>query len=97
MFVLKYRGKKLNIFAPNDLPTRTPNGFSVKNIISFSIKSYYTFSTEDEAVGFINYMLKECQNESNINRWNDVHWGADDKLKNIVCSLKICYENSDIY
>lgn len=92
MFVLKYRDKKLDSFAPNDLPSRTKNGFSVRNIISFSNNSYITFSSEEEALGYIRIMMKQCNDERNVNRWNSVHWCADSMVKDIICSLKVCYE-----
>lgn len=93
MFVIKYRGKKLSIFAPNDLPTKTQNGFSIRNIISFSNKDYYTFLTATEAVDFIKIMLKACVDDGNISRWNDVHFGVDEKLKKIMKSLMVYFES----
>lgn len=50
----------LNIFAPNDLPKRAKNGFSIKDIISFSKKDYYVFNSYDEANEFWRVMLRAC-------------------------------------
>ena len=49
MFVIKYRGNYLDGFYPNDLPVKTKNGFSVKNIFTFSKRNYSFFDTLDEA------------------------------------------------
>ena len=92
MFVLKYRGKKLNAFVPNDLPTRTKNGLSVRDIISFSNNNYITFSSEEEALDYIRIMMRHCNDEREVNRWNSVHWCATRVVKDIICSLKVCYE-----
>jgi hypothetical protein len=79
----------LDYFAPNDLPTRTKNGFSIKNIISFSKNSYIIFNSYEEASKAIKRMLQQCNEEDNIKRWNMVHWAADGYIKNFICNLKI--------
>lgn len=77
----------LNIFAPNDLPKRAKNGFSIKDIISFSKKDYYIFNSYDEANEFWRVMLRAC--DENADRWNTAHWAADGYIKNFIYNLKI--------
>lgn len=79
----------LDYFAPNDLPKRTKNGLSIRNIFSFSKNSYIVFNSYDEANEEIKRMFRECNEEHNIKRWNMVHWAADGYIKNFICNLKI--------
>lgn len=92
-YVIKYRGRKLNIFNPNDLPTRTKNGICFTNIISFSNNEYMIFDSFEEAQNYVFYMLKEVKEEHNYKRYNQVHPYADSELINIIGKLKIYMEN----
>lgn len=78
VFLITRRGVPLSEFAPNDLPTRTAN------VIKFSRNSYYTFNKSEEAQEFIDYILRQ------INE-NAERYGKEktEKLIGIVNSLKI--------
>lgn len=89
MFVIKYRGNYLDGFYPNDLPVKTKNGLSVKNIFTFSKRNYSIFDTLDEAEKYLKYILEELKDENNVKRWNSVHWYADGKLINMFSQFKI--------
>ena len=89
MFVIKYRGNYLDGFYPNDLPTRTKNGVSIKNIFTFSRKNYSVFESFNEAKEYLHYILNELHNENNIKRWNQVHWYAEEALINVYSKMKI--------
>lgn len=89
MFVIKYRGNYLDGFYPNDLPVRTKNGLSTKNIFTFSKRNYTFFNTLSEAEEYLKYILRELKDEDNVKRWNDVHWCADGVLVNMFAQFKI--------
>lgn len=93
MYVIKYKGRKLNYFHPNDLPTRTKNGVRFTNIISFSNKEYMTFNSFDEAKDYILYMMRESQDEWNYKRYNQVHPYAESELSFMLGKLKIYEED----
>lgn len=78
VFLITRRGVPLSEFAPNDLPTR------ISNVIKFSRNSYYTFGKSEEAQEFIDYILRQ------INE-NAERYGKEktEKLIGIVNSLEI--------
>ena len=89
MFVIKYRGNYLDGFFPNDLPTRTKNGFTTKNIFVFSKSNYIIFETLEEAKKYLKYISSMLHDENNVKRWNAVHWAADEALNNVFYRFKI--------
>lgn len=89
MFIITYKGKPLDIFAPNDLPQRTKNGISLKNIICFSSNSYIFFQTEQAAKDYILYIKKECSDINNIKRWAAVCPEVEKALTARINKLKI--------
>lgn len=92
MYVIKYRGNYLDQFAPNDLPTRTKNGVSIKNILKFSKKSFNSYETIKEAKEHLLYILHEIQDERNVKRYNQVHWYAEEALINVWRQMRIVQE-----
>lgn len=89
MFAIKYRGSYLDGFHPNDLPVRTKNGFSTKNIFVFSKRNYSIFDTLSEAEEYLKYIMRELKDEENVKRWNSIHWYADGQLVNMFAQFKI--------
>lgn len=92
MYVIKYRGNYLDEFAPNDLPIKTKNGVSIKNILKFSKKSYCIYDTFEEAKKHLLYILHEIQADRNVKRYNQVHWYAEEALINVWSQMKIVQE-----
>lgn len=86
-YTIEKRGIPLDIFHPGDLPTRTKNGVSFKNIITFSRKSFTTFATANEAAEYIDYMKRTIAKETP--RWETVHWYTEEYFHNLMNGLTI--------
>lgn len=92
-YVIKYHGRNLSSFFPNDIPNKTKSGgVSVKNILSFSNWNYMIFPSFEEAEDEIRFILREINYKENYERYNEVHPHAKEALINIIENMKISKE-----